>query len=263
MKALISGMSGFIGTALKNRLESDGYDVVRLEPFLMTNELYVDLSYLIAFIKYHNPDYIFHLSAYGNHYDQVSENEIIGVNIVSTFNLLEVSKNIPYKKFYNFSTSSVTLPIQTFYSASKMSAELIVNVYKTQYNKPIVNIRPYSIYGIGEAEHRFIPQVIKHLLSGEEMIIDENAVHDWIYIDCFVNALLDGYTEIGTGIKTNNKEIVILLENISGKKLNYKSGRLRNYDNNNWVCPVGVPHISLVDGLTKTFKHYVEQRFKG
>jgi nucleoside-diphosphate-sugar epimerase len=162
--------------------------------------------------------------------------------------------------FYNFSSSSVTLNTDTFYSATKLCAEHVCNAFAIKYNKSIRNIRPYSVYGEGEASFRFIPTVISKLHNGEEMMLDEYATHDWIYIEDFIDALLNGYSEIGTGIKTTNIEIVRTLEDISGKKLKYKPSKLRSYDNKNWVAKEGVKHISLEEGLLKTYKHYAKRR---
>jgi UDP-glucuronate 4-epimerase len=248
MKALISGMSGFIGQALKKRLESDGCTVIGVPR---------GFDDTFPFSHIFDADYICHLAAYGNHSYQNDISGMILSNILYTnelFSILENNKCL--KRFYNFSTSSVTLPVQTPYSITKKCAEEIAIYYKDTFNLPIVNIRPYSVYGIGEANHRFIPTVIKCLLSGEQMVLDENATHDWIFIESFIDALLSGHTEIGSGIKTTNKQVVELLEQISGKKLNYKPGKLRVYDNDNWVCPKGVPCISLKEGLEKTFEHY-------
>ena len=86
------------------------------------------------------------------------------------------------------------------------------------------------------------------------MKLDRNACHDWIYIDDFIEAMLSGSTEIGTGIKTKNIAVVRMLENISGLKLNYQPAQLREYDNEDWVCPDGVNYkIDLFTGLKKVY----------
>jgi nucleoside-diphosphate-sugar epimerase len=122
-----------------------------------------------------------------------------------------------------------------------------------------VNIHPYSVYGEGEADHRFIPKVIKCLHTGESMVVDGDATHDWIYIDSFVDALFAGETEIGTGVKTSNKEIVKMLEDISGKSLRYVKGKVRDYDNDNWVAKKGVKDIGIYEGLKRTYEHGKEK----
>jgi nucleoside-diphosphate-sugar epimerase len=117
---------------------------------------------------------------------------------------------------------------------------------------------PYSVYGPGEPQHKFIPTVIRALLSGEQITIDEDATHDWIFVTDLIEAMFAGETELGTGIKTTNKDVVNVLEHISGKKLNYITGRLRSYDNDNWKASKGVKHVSLYEGLKQTYEYFAQ-----
>lgn len=237
MNCYVSGSHGFIGKALVKRLENLGHEVYPLERGLSVKDLALKLS-----VK--NPDLIFHLAAYGNHFDQHNISTMMEVNINGTSNLLRAAGMFGYRMFYNFSTSSVTLKHQTTYSRTKLCTELMAECYERT-----VNIRPYSVYGPGEASHRFIPTVIRCLNTGESMSLDCNATHDWIYIDSFLDAMFAGHTSIGTGIKTTNLEVVKMLEEISGKKLNFVEKQLRPYDNENWCAAVGVPDIGLFNGL--------------
>jgi len=236
MKYYITGANGFIGSALCKRLAE--HEVFKAGKEISPYEL-------------RHADIIIHLGAYGNHVFQTNINEIIQANITRLQDLLQFTKNCDFKKFYNISTSSVTLPVQTVYSASKLIGEELVNSYR---DNRIVNIRPYSVYGEGEADHRFIPMVIRCLNSGEEMELDCNAVHDWIHVDDFITAMLTGAVNIGTGMQATNLDVVTALELISGKKLNYTAvpGQ-RIYDTNKWVCPIGVPARPLFQGLKEMY----------
>jgi nucleoside-diphosphate-sugar epimerase len=242
MNYLISGQSGFCGQAITKYLVERGNTVYGI-PRSLTKE---------ALIKYYRdfpPDYIIHLATYGNHYNSQRDfQQMLDTNVIGTFNLLEAAKSTQYRLFINFSATIQSDPL--FYS-TKYCAETLVK----QYEKTIT-VRPYSVYGPGEASHKFIPKVISCLNSGEQLVIDEDAVHDWLYIDDLVNAVFAGETELGSGIKTTNKEIIILLEEISGKKLNYTKGKFHTYDNNNWETPKGVPHRSLYTGLKETYEYF-------
>jgi nucleoside-diphosphate-sugar epimerase len=253
-------ISGFIGTHLKNRLKSDGHHVIGMN----RNLLYEPVLLHEFFIR-EKPETIYHLAAYGNHYNQTDDYKCIRANILALNNLLDEITCHQVKMFYNFSSSSVDLDYQTFYSATKASGELLCKAYINKYNLPIKTIKPYSIYGPGEANFRFIPSVIFSLLNKSEMIIDMYAVHDWIFIDDFIDALINGYTEIGSGIGLRNCYIIELLEKISCKKLNYTepSKPLRKYDNEHWFCDDSVPQkYSLEQGLKKTFEYYEKHGFK-
>jgi nucleoside-diphosphate-sugar epimerase len=204
---------------------------------------------------------VYHLASYGNHDQQkYFDHEIFKANVLAVANLLEYGVGY-YKscKFYNFSSSSVNLPVQTMYSRTKKMGEMLIEQYKEKYGWDLFNIRPYSVFGPGEDLERFIPRVIKCILTGETMQVVENATHDWIYVDDFIKAIPYS-TEIGTGIKTSNIEVIRIIEKIMNKKLNYQAvDNLRTYDNADWVCkePLQVTDpLSLYEGLEKTVKFY-------
>jgi nucleoside-diphosphate-sugar epimerase len=239
----ITGSGGFIGKALVNRLTADGHGVFPIEHSLLGS-----VALLAERLNACGANTVFHLAAYGNHYNQTEAKEILRSNVLYTLNVFKAADG---RRVINFSTSSVLLSYRTLYSVSKRCGEELASLFPN-----IITVHPYSVYGPGEADHRFIPTVIQALKNGERITLDENATHDWIYITDLVDAVLNGHTELGTGEKRTNLEIVRKLEEISGKKLNYTPGALRSYDNSNWVCPNGVQHLSIEEGLLKTWIHY-------
>lgn len=263
MVALISGKNGFIGGHLTVRLEQLGYKVEGIP-----RELLKKPDLLKRYFEEIEPDYIFHLAAYGNHSNQKDEQEIFETNVIGTYNMLEESKDINYKAFVNFSTSSVNLSVQTLYSSTKRIGEIFANCYAK--TKPIVSIRPYSVYGEGEADFRFIPTVFRSCLTQEQMILAPNAVHDWVYVGDLVNEVIkyadelrNAIGEFGTGIGTTNKRVVEIIEEITGKKANIKGNlQLRLFDNSNWISKSTGQTISLEEGLKKTYEYYKERYTK-
>lgn len=243
MRYAITGSRGFIGTALTKRLQAEGHTVLPVSRHSFNT--YASAEHYFDSIS---PDAIIHLAAFGNHYNQVNIAETIIANAYGTLNVFMGSKGVPV---YNFTTSSINLPVKTPYSITKQIGAIASELFPN-----VINVMPYSVYGPGEAGFRFIPTVINALLIGKEITLDESATHDWIFIDSFVNGFLNGHREIGTGTKYTNIEVVKKLEIISGKKLRYKPGKLRRYDNGDWVCKGGVEHLSIEEGLLKTFNHY-------
>ena len=258
-KALVSGSSGFIGSHLVSSLEALNVEILKLPHQLLTS----DITELESKVKAFAPDVIYHLAAYGNMSNQTETGKIIESNILGTWNLLSATKDIPYKGFVNFSTSSILLPHQTVYSASKLSTEALCKAFVDEYRKPIISVRPYSIYGDGEAEFRFIPTVIKALIYNETIDLDTTATHDWVYVKDFVDASLNlkigGVVNMGTGYSHTNLEVVKKLERMSGKKLNYNEKKMRSYDTTGWVCPEHTVVSDLEEGLFKTFTYYAKQ----
>jgi nucleoside-diphosphate-sugar epimerase len=206
-----------------------------------------------------NVDYIIHLAAYGNKYDQQNEFQMIQANILKTWHLLEGTKDIPYKAFINTGSSSEygtkatrmfesdSLDTNTFYGATKAAATMLCRAFAKKYNKPIATVRPFSVYGIGDDPKKFIPTVISRIKNNEELTLSKG-VHDWVHINDVVEAILlitqkieevkGQEINIGTGIQTSNLEVVTLLRDILSKpgKINYVEP-LRDYDTDVlWVC---------------------------
>ena len=288
MKALISGRNGFIGIALDRRLTELGYETIELH-----RRLLYDIDSLKSFVHRISPDYIFHLSAYGNHSTQNDWFNTIRTNIKATYNLLDATKDIPYKGFINFGSSSEygrkgepmkesdLLEPVTMYGATKASSTLICDVFARTFNKPIITVRPFSVYGEGEAEFRFIPTVIKGLLNKTFIDLAPDPKHDWIYIHDFIDGVLTvansaqklgiNVVNIGTGKQYTNMEVVEELEAVSGLRVNYDvfgDKMMRSYDTGNWVADNSLlkslgwtQKNTLKRGLEKTYAYY-KSRFE-
>lgn len=255
MKVAVTGSNGFIGKNLVEYLRNQGHHVLIISRSVLYRKIFLN-----DFFEVYQPDEVYHLASYGNHFKDTGNQCIFDANVMVLNNLLENGiKFHPSCKLYNFSTSSVHLPVQTMYSITKKMGEMLVNQYKEQNKWNLVNIRPYSVFGPGESISRFIPKVIISILRGWYMDVVEYVTHDWIYVDDFIKAIPFN-TEIGTGIKTSNLQVIRMIEKIMGKKLNYKAVRsLRAYDNGNWVCPEPLKEIkpmSLYEGLEKTVEFY-------
>lgn len=253
MKAAISGSRGFIGSHLAEALKNKGYEVVPIK-----RELLLDREKLAELFAVEKPDYTFHLASYGNHFNQQDIMQTLAVNIFGLITMLQASNA---KTFINFSSSSVTLDVETFYSASKAAGERIAKAF-AQQGKHIVTLRPYSIYGPGEASFRFIPTVIRCLLTGERMTLDLGSHHDWVYVEDFINGVIahmdskEPIVSLGTGKTYSNIEVVKILEEISRRTLNYISGVPRPYDNDRWVSVHPTVKSDIRVGLQKTWLYY-------
>ncbi len=251
MKHYITGASGFIGQHVCRYLADRGHDVIPVDHSLIAS----GLGQILA--EY--PPFIFvHLSAYGNHSGQTDPKETIRANIMDLHELIWYLQ--PWENlitFYNVSTSAIQLKHQTLYSLSKYFGEKLVEASGDQR---FVSVRPYSVYGPGEADHRFIPTVIRALQTGETIQLDPFAKHDWIYVEDFVDAMFKGYTRIGTSLQYSNLEVVEILEKLAGKKLNYQvTTKLRSYDTDDWTADNPVPYRHLDDGLAQVYQQYAGQ----
>jgi len=183
---------------------------------------------------------------------------MVDSNITLTVKLLEASKNVNYKMFINLGSSSeyglkqhpmkesdICVP-RNMYEATKYSSTILCQGFANKFNKNIVTIRPFSVYGKYEGSHRFIPTLANCFEHNIEPNISAG-VHDFIYIDDFIDNLLHimyNYTNVqgdivnfGTGIQTSNFEVFDIFRDIYGSNLTYKTvPTLRSFDSEHWVA---------------------------
>jgi len=285
MISVISGINGFIGKHLSDGLLAKGHEVVGLSRDILADP--VSLNKELKKIK---PDYIFHLSAYGNHHSQTDEDEIISTNIIKTYLLLKASQNLNIKAFVNVSSSSTyglkdkpmnekdVLESDTFYGVSKIAGEGLGRAFAKKYDMPIVNAVLFSVYGPGEASHRFIPTLINNGINNQESTVTEGS-HDWIYIQDVVDALIilaekakelkGKRVNIGTGNQLENYAIASLVSHLffSGKLKIKEIKEKRSNDSNMWVSDNTLmlslgwqPLVGMGDGLVKTHEFILNDK---
>ena len=259
MKSIVIG-GGFISSHLMRHLLDIGHDV------------YLVHHHQLPMRKMPKADFYFYLAAYGNHSHQIHLDKTFMANVQMLHEVLHSVQDYNYRKFIHFSTSSVDLPMQTPYSLTKHAAEDIVTMYQTT-GKPVVSVRPYSVYGEGEAGFRFIPTMIKSIIKGKQINLAPGT-HDWIYAEDFVDALQyvipnTDPVGIGTGTSYTNREVLQTIASIMGVRLDELNINLvesmRSYESPNWLCTDKTirdlgwkPKHSLKEGLLKTVRAYEE-----
>jgi nucleoside-diphosphate-sugar epimerase len=278
---VLSGSGGFVGSHVKKAFIARGYAVIDVPRLLL---LQPDL--LHDFFVETKPHIILNLAACGNHAYQQDELEMVRANYLGMVNLLLASKDIPYEAFCQVGSSaeygSKLTPMReddlpetkTFYGATKVGATYFAQAFAEQYKKPVVIARLFSVYGPAEADFRFIPTVIQHLLTNRTFSLEPEATHDWIYIQDVLTAfsliienaaaVTGTIVNIGTGKNFTNQEVVRVLEKISGTSGTYTcvSG-LRPYHSYTWVAnnerlkALGWKQQYSIDkGLEETFDFY-------
>lgn len=273
MVSLISGINGFLGKHLADTLLQKGHKVAGIPRDLFTNT-----EELTHYLIESRPDYIFHTGAYGNHSWQTDMDQMIAANIFNTYLLLRFSAQLPLKKFVYIGTSSEyglktkamkesdLLEPNGAYAVTKACGSLLTRIFP---NTAVV--RPFSMFGEGESEKRFMPTLVRHLKRGTTMDLVPDVKHDWIYVLDAAEAIVKvaesellGVVNIGMGHQYSNLEVASLFEKISGKELKYNEvSGLRSYDTNNWVAnttklkSIGyAPTYGVRCGLKRTYDYY-------
>lgn len=300
---LITGGAGFIGTNLIRELIRLKYDISLVlkassnlwgikEVLNKVKVYHVDLlnkKKLTKIVSKINPNFIIHLATYSNYRRETGVEEMIDININGTLNLLLASKNINYELLINTGSSSEygikEKPMQendllepiSFYAATKSSATLLCQVFAKEYKKPIVTLRPFSVFGPYEEEDRFIPTIIKAAIDNKSIKLTEGKIRrDFIYVkdvvDIYVKTLSYGkklsvqILNVGTGIEYTNDEVVQTLFKVANKKVRIEKGAYppRLWDTSHWVADTSKtkkilkwkPKFNLKKGLEETYKWY-------
>ncbi|WP_148549889.1 dTDP-glucose 4,6-dehydratase [Paraclostridium bifermentans] len=263
-KILITGGAGFIGANLIKYMidKYKNYKVVNLDLLTyaanLNNLKDIERNSNYKFIKgdIANREFIFKLfkdekfdivinCAAESHVDRsITEPGIfIKSNVVGTQVLLDACREYSVGRFHQVSTDEVygDLPIDnpnllfkedgiirpsSPYSASKASADLLVNSYYRTYNTPITISRCSNNYGPFQHNEKLIPLMISKILKNEKLPVygDGRNIRDWLHvydhcsaIDLIVHKGKEGEVyNIGGNCELSNIEIVkFLLENLN------------------------------------------------
>jgi UDP-glucose 4-epimerase len=169
--------------------------------------------------------------------DTVLKNPVktMRVNMIGTANALEAARvNGITDRFVDFSTSEVfgsmafksTEMDQTVsgsagearwtYAVSKLAGEHLAHAYYSQYNLPVVTVRPFNVYGPGQTGEGAIQIFIKKALKNETIHIDGDGsqIRAWCYVDDFIDCLIrciEDPKAIGESFNIGNARAVITI----------------------------------------------------
>jgi len=196
MKCLVTGSSGFIGSALIQRLSSEGYDVRGLyhnkKPVSkFDNVVYfkgdvADIDSLKQAID--GVEVVFHCAAVVRDYGRWDK--FYKVNFERTKNLVNLSKKYGVKRFIFLGHLDYD-PFHKigYYSESKKLAEKYLVAQFEENGFPCVVIKPGNVYGPGRAVWVLFP--LKAIKNNRIALIDGGkGIFLHTYIDNLIDALL-------------------------------------------------------------------------
>ncbi len=302
-KILIVGGTGFIGKHLANRCTRDTKHVTCIG--LGTNKTHVIKDHEIVYADITNKEqltdillsgcfnYVFNLGGYINHIPYFNGGRhLIDSHFNGLLNLIDSIDRKCLKSFVQIGSSDEygnapspqredmrNEPISPYSLAKVASTHLIETISKTE-NFPGVVLRLFLVYGPGQDEKRFLPQIIKSCLKNKEFkTSDGKQLRDFCFVDDVVEAMVTvalcpesfGRTiNIASGVPIAIREIVgkVVLLTGGGKPL-WSTHPYRSGENMSLYADISLaqrflkwnPTISLEDGLQKTinyYKHYME-----
>ena len=226
MKALVTGVAGFIGSNIARRLLADGHDVVGVDaltdyydPQIKRSNLRraddprfrfvegdlntLDLASLLA-----DTEVVFHeagqpgvRSSWGRDFGRYASD-----NICATQRLLEEARQAgSLRRFVYASSSSVYGNAERYpteetdrpqpvspYGVTKLAAEHLCSLYAHNYGLPTVSLRYFTVYGPGQRPDMAFTRFCRWVHAGSPIQLygTGEQIRDFTYVDDVVEANL-------------------------------------------------------------------------
>ncbi|HLG74978.1 MAG TPA: NAD-dependent epimerase/dehydratase family protein [Ktedonobacteraceae bacterium] len=225
MRCIVTGVAGFVGSHLAERLLADGHEVCGIDAFIdyydrsikeqnlegprsWRNFTFIEGNLVDLYLEplFIGADWIFHQAAqagvrasWGEEFSRYTQ-----CNVLATQRVLETALRVGgVRRVVYASSSSVygdtsVLPIQeeaplhpfSPYGVTKLAAENLCSLYHHNFGLPTVSLRYFTVYGPRQrpdmAFHRFCKAVLDH--EPIQMYDDGSQTRDFTYISDVVEA---------------------------------------------------------------------------
>jgi nucleoside-diphosphate-sugar epimerase len=299
-RILIIGGTGFIGRHLVIRCLKDTPLVtcVALSKSFNNKSCLHDLEVLHADISNKEQiksvlcdkpfDYVLNLSGYIDHTPYFKEGrKTIESHFMGLMNLIDSLDIKSLKGFVQIGSSDeygdATAPQNERvreapiapYSAAKTAATHLVQTLARTENFPGVVVRLFLVYGPGQDDRRFLPQIIKACLKDEAFKTSEGKqIRDFCYVEDVVDAMIKAVLtpeakgqviNVASGIPISIREMIEnVVELIGGGRPLWGSLPYRTGENMELYADINLaksslqwePQTSLTNGLEKTVEYY-------
>ena len=248
MKIFITGATGFIGQNLVQYYTARGHEVYsfkRNEP-------------LRECLDNFKPDAIINSAAEIYDYERMFEPNVLMVRTILEYakeceqwcRVVQIGSSSEYGPTDHSTAEDELLKPVDYYQATKGAATLMCQGWARLHNLPIWIVRPYSVYGPGERDHRLFPRLYRAFNYNEPMTLYQGH-HDFIYINDFVRGidlvlqewdLAPGeIVNFGSGFQTSNFDLYDKWSKVTGNT-NAPVAKVaemkKAFENNIWVCDI-------------------------
>jgi UDP-glucose 4-epimerase len=268
-KILVTGASGFLGSAVARRAQTAGFDVFgvgrsNVAPRLQgSNIAYqaLDLSNddaLGAYLGFTKPDVIVH-AGWNGVAGRYKDQNVQYANIIPTCRLIELGAANGLQKFIGIGSQAeyghYDSPISedaptnptTLYGAAKLAACVLARQRAQDLGIDFAWLRLFAIYGEGDNSHWLIPSLIEALSRGNVPPMTQGRqICDYLHIDDAADAILSvisasraqGVFNFCSGVGVSVKDIALILRDLIEPKLDLVFGAVA-YGPNQLFCMQG------------------------
>ena len=276
---IISGASGFIGTHLYRALADGGYEhVIRMDrgapEVIQSGDIIVHLACSTTPVT-----------------SELHKEQDIKDNVVSSLRLLEICVARKIEKFIFLSSGGTVYGDhsdallkeefacnpRSFHGVMKLTIEHYIQAFHAQHDLPYLIARGGNVYGRrpdAVKAQGAIDVFLKRTMAGEPIEVqgDGTTVRDYIYIDDAVDFLrhaitmpVEGIFNMGTGIGTSLREILDIIQRITGKTPQVRHTDQKKFDVASVVLDIQkakqylawAPQYSVEDGIRKLHEYYI------
>lgn len=281
-KILVTGAEGFVGTKLSSKLRVLGYEVIGFD----LNDGDISQKDALHNLLGQDISYTFHLAAKTFIPESwESPFDYYRINVMGTLNVLDFchksASGLTYISSYLYGQPDYLPidekhPLKAYnpYTHTKVLAEDICQFYAKNFNLKITVIRPFNLYGPGQAKKFLIPEIIGKIYDLNTTAVEMMELspkRDYVYIDDFIDALIlsmqapRGIYNIGSGCSVSVEEIVGNILLLTGVKKEIRSQEVKRpneiydlyADNRKAKNELGWgPKTKFTDGLSACINYY-------
>lgn len=289
-RILVTGASGFLGSALTERcltLGAEVYGVSRRAVPASSNGVrwrQLDLSDAAAtsqVLGSVRPEIVFHLSAATTAAREIDlVVPLLRDNLQSTVSLLTAAaergrpKVVLAGSLEECGIDSTATPSSP-YAMTKWASTHYGRMFVDLWGVPVTTLRIAMVYGPGQRDiGKLIPYVIRSLLAGAPpRLASGRRKVDWVYVDDVVNAFVaaaqssahGAVIDIGSGSSVSIRDVVEMVKEMISPGFEVKFGDLKDRPlDMDWIADISAarkligwaPRTDLEQGLRRTVRWY-------